>query len=187
MGILFFFLSFPFLALLLWFGLPVLHWIGVVRVGISFLFLPTEGKLSAFHHWVWCSVQFSRSVVSNSLWPHKLQHIRPPCPSPTPGDYSNTCSLSQWCHPVISSSVVPFSSCLQSFQASRCFRMSWLFASGGQSIGVSASTSVLPMNTQDWLAMGFSCISVCMLSHFSCVQLFVPPGKPQRLVIYVFN
>ena len=96
------------------------------------------------------SVQFSCSVVSDSLWPHRLQHARPPCPSPTPGVYSNSCPLSQWCHPTISSSVVPFSSHLQSFSASGCFLMSQLFASGRQSIGVSASTSVLPMNIQDW-------------------------------------
>ena len=95
------------------------------------------------------SIQFSRSVVSNSLWPHEPQHARPPCLSPTPGVHPNPCSLIQWCHPTISSSVVPFSSCPQSFQASRSFQMSQLFASGIQSIGVSASTSVLPMNTQE--------------------------------------
>ena len=89
------------------------------------------------------SIQFSRSVVSNSLQPHGLQHARPPCPSPTPGVYSNSCPLSQWCHPNISSSVVPFSSCLQSFQASGSFPMSQLFVSNGQSIGASASASVL--------------------------------------------
>ena len=94
------------------------------------------------------SVQFSRSVMSNSLRPHELQHAMPPCPSPTPGVHPNPCLLSWWCHPIISSSVVPFSSCPQSFPASGSFQMSQLFASGGQSIGVSASTSVLPMNTQ---------------------------------------
>ena len=87
---------------------------------------------------------------SNSLWPHGLQHARPPCPSPTPGVYSNSCPLSWWCHPTITSSVVPFSSCPQSFPVSGSFQMSQLFASGGQSMGVSASASVLPMNTQDW-------------------------------------
>ena len=96
------------------------------------------------------SVQFSHSVVSNSLWPHGLQHARPPCPSPTPGVYPNSCSLSRWCHLTISSSVAPFSSCLQSFASSGSFQMSELFAWGGQSLGVSASISVLPMNTQDW-------------------------------------
>ena len=88
--------------------------------------------------------------MSDSLWPHELQHTRPPCPSPTPRVYSKSCPSSWWCHPFISSSVVPFSSCLQSFQASGSFPMSQLFAWGGQSIGVSASTSVFPMNTQDW-------------------------------------
>ena len=94
------------------------------------------------------SVQFSCSVVSDSLRPHEPQHARPPCPSPTPGVYLNLCPLGQWCHPAIPSSVIPFSSCLQSFPASGSFQMSQLFASGGPSIGVSASTSVLPMNTR---------------------------------------
>ena len=102
------------------------------------------------------SVQFSHSVVSNSLWPHELQHARPPCPSPTPGVHSNSWPLSRWCHPTISSSVIPFSSCLQSFPASGSFQMGQLLASGGQSIGVSASTSVLPMNTQDWFTLGWT-------------------------------
>ena len=93
------------------------------------------------------SVQLSRSVVSNSLWPHGLQHTRPPCPTPTSRVYSNSCPLSRWCHPTISSSVVRFSSCLQSFPASGSFQMSQLFTSSGQSIGISASASVLPMNT----------------------------------------
>ena len=97
------------------------------------------------------SVQFScRSVVSDSLWPHGSQHARPPCPSQTLGVYSNSCPLSQWCHPTISSSVIPFSSCLQSFPASGSFPKSQFFTSGDQSIGVSASASVLPMNIQDW-------------------------------------
>ena len=96
------------------------------------------------------SAQFSHSVMSDFLRPHELQHARPPCPSPTPGVYSNSCPLSQWCHPTTSSSVIPFSSCLQSFPASGSFQMSQLFASGSQSIEVSASTSVLPMNTQGW-------------------------------------
>ena len=96
------------------------------------------------------SVQFSHSVASDSLRPHEPQHARPPCPSPTPRVYSNSCPLNQWCHPAISSSVVPFSSCLQSFPASGSFQMSQSFAWGGQSIGVSASTSVLPMNIHDW-------------------------------------
>ena len=96
------------------------------------------------------TAQFSRSVVSDSLWPHESQHTRPPCSSPTPGVYPNSCPSSQWCHPAISSSVIPFSSCPRSLPASESFPMSQLFTSGGQSIGVSALPSVLPMNTQDW-------------------------------------
>ena len=99
------------------------------------------------------SVQFSRSVVSDSLWPHEPQHTRPPCPSPTPGVYPNSCLLSWWCHPTISSSVVPFSSCLQSFPTSGSFPVNQLFTSGGQSIGISASASVLPMNIQGWFLL----------------------------------
>ena len=100
------------------------------------------------------SVQFSRSVVSDSLWPHESQHATPPCPSPIPGVYSNPCPSSRWCHPTISFSVVPFSSCHQSLPASGSFPMNQLFAWGGQSIGVSASASVLPMTTQDWSPLG---------------------------------
>ena len=103
--------------------------------------LTCGGSWRACCSW-WASVQFSRSVMSNSLRPHGLQHDRPPCPSPTPGVYSNSCPLSQWYHPAISSSIIP-SFCLQSFPASGSFPMSQLFAWGGQSIGVSASTSVL--------------------------------------------
>ena len=98
-------------------------------------------------------VQFSCSVMSDSLWPHELQHARPPCPSPTPGVHPNPYPLNWWCHPTISSFVIPFSSSPQSFPTSGSFLMSQLFASGGQSIGVSASTSVLPMNTQDWFPL----------------------------------
>ena len=94
--------------------------------------------------------------MSNPLRSHRLQHTRPPCPSPTPGVYSNSCALSRWCHPTISSSVVPFSSHLQSFATSGSFQMSQLFTSCGQSIGISASTSVLPMNIQDWLPLGWT-------------------------------
>ena len=101
--------------------------------------------------------QFSHSVVSNSLWPHESQHARPPCPSPTPRVYSNSCPLSWWCHPAISSTVIPFSSCPQSLPASGSFPMSQFFTWGGQSIGVSASTSVLPMNTQDLSPLGWTC------------------------------
>ena len=100
------------------------------------------------------SVQFSCSVVPDSLRAHESQHPRPPCPSPSPGAHPNSCPSSRWCHPAVSSSVVPFSSCPQSLPASSCFPMSQLFASGGQSIGVSASASVLPVNTQDWSPLG---------------------------------
>ena len=125
------------------------------------------------HHWlVWSSslgelrltrkesglqsIQFSHSVMSESLRLHGLQHCRPPCPSPTPRACSNLCPLSRWCHPAISSSVVTFSSRLQSFPASGSFQMSQLSASGGQRIGVSASASVLPTNTQDWSPLGWT-------------------------------
>ena len=99
---------------------------------------------------------FNFSVLSDSLQPHGLQHTRLLCPSPTPGVCSNSCPLCWWCHPTISSSVVPFSSCLQSFPASGSFPVSWLFTLGGQSIGVSASASVLPMNIQDWFSLGWT-------------------------------
>ena len=103
------------------------------------------------------SIQFSSVARScPTLWPHGLQHARPPCLSPTPGVCSNSCSLSWWCHPTISSSVVPFSSYLQSFPASEYFQMSQCFASDDQNIGVSASTPVLPMNTQDWSPLAWT-------------------------------
>ena len=102
------------------------------------------------------SVQFSHSVVSYSLWPHGLQHARPPCPSPISRAYSNSCLLSQWCHPTILSSVIPFSFCLQSVPSSGSFQMSQFFTSGGQSIGVSALASVLTMNIQDWFPLGWT-------------------------------
>ena len=105
--------------------------------------------------WGESSVQFSRSVVSDSVRPHGLQHPRPPCLSPTPGVYSNSCPSSQWCHPTISSSVIPFSSHLQHFPAPGSFPMSQFFASSGQIIGVSAFTSVLPVNIQDWSLLGW--------------------------------
>ena len=101
-------------------------------------------------------LQFSCSIVSDTLRPHESQHIRPPCPSPTPRVYSNSCPSNQWCHPAISSSVVPFSSCPQSLPASGSFPMSQLVTWGGQSIGVSASASVLPMNTQAWSPLGWT-------------------------------
>ena len=102
------------------------------------------------------SVQFSHSVMSDSLWPHEPQLARLPCPSPTPGVYPNPCPSSRWCHPTISTSVVPFSSCPQSFPTSGSLQMSQLFASGGQIIGASASTSILPVNTQDWSPLGWT-------------------------------
>ena len=102
------------------------------------------------------SVQFHCSVMSDSLWPHWLQHTRLPCPSPTPEAYSNSCPSSQWCHLTTLSSVIPFSSCLQSFPASGSFQMSQFFTSGGQSIGASALASVLPMNIQDWSPLGWT-------------------------------
>ena len=105
---------------------------------------------------VWLSVQFSHSVASDSLQPHESQHARPPCPSPTPRVYPNSCPLSQWCHPPISSSIVPFSSCPQSFPTPGSFPMSQLFAWGGQSTGVSALASALPMNTQHWSPLGWA-------------------------------
>ena len=118
--------------------------------------------------------QFSHSVVSDSLRPHEPQHTVPPCPSPTAGVYPDPCPLSQWCHPAISSSVIPFSSCPQSVPASGSFPMSQLFASGGKSTGVSPSTSVLPMNTQDWSPLGWTgWISLFPLtSQQFCIILF---------------
>ena len=134
---------------------------------ICWLFLSV---LFSFHMFVFfiafflfCSVQFHHSVMSDSLWPCELQHARPPCPSPTPGVHPNACPSSRWCHPAISSSVIPFSSCPQSFPASGSFPVSQFFASGGQNIGVSASTSVLPMNTQDWSPLAWTGGSPCSL------------------------
>ena len=101
---------------------------------------------------------FSHSAVCDSLWPHGLQHTRPPCPLPTPGVYSNSCPLNWWCHPTISSSVITFSSCLQSFPAFRSFPMSQFLASGGQTIEVSALASVLPMNNQNWFPLGLTAL-----------------------------
>ena len=154
------------------------------------------------------SLQFNCSVVFDSLWPYGLQHARLPCPSPTPGVYSNLFPLSQWCHPTISSSVIPFSSCLQSFSASGSFPLSHFFASGGQSIGVSASASVLPMNIQDWFPLGWtdwisllskgpsrvhqhhsSKTSILQLSVFFIVQLphpYVTTGKTIALTRWTF-
>ena len=123
-----------------------LHYINNIWPSGNLTWIPTQTP----------SVQFSWSVVSYSLWPHGLRLAKPPCPSPTPGVYSNSCPLSQWCHPTISSSVVPFSSHLQSFPASGSFQMSQFFASGGHSVGVSSWASVLPMNIQDWFPLGWT-------------------------------
>ena len=111
--------------------------------------------------------QFSCSVVSNSLWPHGLQHARPPCPSPTPGACSNSCPSCRWCHPIISSFVFPFYSCLQSFPSSGSFPVSHFFTTSGQSIGVSASASVLPMTIQDWFRLGVQGTLKSLLQHHS--------------------
>ena len=119
-----------------------------------------DGWMASSTQWT-CSVQFSSSVLSNSLRLHGLQQAKPPCPSATPSTYSNSCPLSQWCHPTISSSVIPFSSHLQSFSASGSFQISQFFTSGGQSIGVSASASVLPMTIQYWSPLGLTgCLSL---------------------------
>ena len=125
-----------------------------LRNGIETVSLKSNKLFIQWHRF--SSVQLSRSVVSDSLQPHEPQHARPPCPSPTPGVHPNPCPSCRWCHPTISSSVVPLSSCPQSFPASGSFQMSQLFASGGQRIRVSASTSVLPMNTHDWSPSGWT-------------------------------
>ena len=129
---------------------------------------------------VFSSVHCSRSVVSNSLWPRESQYARPPCPSHTPGVYSNSCPSSRWWHPAISSSVVPSSSCPQSLPASGSFPTSQLFAWGGQSIGASASTSILPMNTQDvspsgwtgWISLQSKRLSSLLQHHSSKASIF---------------
>ena len=123
-------------------------------VGLSLLSWPPQISFT------FSSIQFSRSVVSDSLQPHGLQHARHPCPSPTPGACSNSCPSSRWCHQTISSSIVPFSSCLRSFPASGTFPMSQLFISGVWSTGASATASVLPMNIQDWFPLGLLLISL---------------------------
>ena len=114
-------------------------------------------------------VQFSCSVMSNSLWPSEPQHTSPPCLSPTPGVHPNPCPLSWWCHPIISSSVFPFSSCHQSFPTSGSFQMSQFFTSGGHSIGVSASASILPKNIQDWFSLGLTGLISLQSKEFSRV------------------
>ena len=147
---LYLFISFYFLS-----G-PMISKAHFIYPQVSWNFLDFSNLLLNFHSklCIFSSVQFSHSVVSGSLWPRELHHTRPPCPSPTPRVYSNSCPSSWWCHPAISSSVVPFSSCPQSLPTSGSFPVSQLFAWGGQSIGVSASASVLTMNTQDWFPLG---------------------------------
>ena len=153
-----------------------------------------------------CCAVFTRSVMSNSLQPHEPQHTRPPCPSPTPRVYPNSCPLSQWCHPTISSSVVPFSSCPQSFPTSGSFQKNQLFTSGGQRLGVSASTSVLPINVQDWsplrwtgwislLSEGLSSLlqhhsskaSILQCSAFFIVQLSHPYITTGKIIAFYYT
>ena len=122
---------------------------------------------------------FSHSVTSYYLWPHGLHHARLPCPSPSPGICSNSCPLSQWCHPTISSSVIPFS-CLQSFPISGSFLMSWLFISGGQSIGVSASALVFPMNIQGWFSLGL--IGLISLQSKGLSRVFSSPTVLSKFI-----
>ena len=131
-------------------------WKGVLEKKYRLMYQAIKTNSYSSFHVQFSSVQFSRLVMSDSLQPHGVQHTRLPCPSPTPRVYSNSSPSSQWCHPAISSSVIPFSSCLQSFPASGAFQMSQFFRSGGQSIGVSESASVLPMNIQDWFPLGFT-------------------------------
>ena len=128
----------------------------VRKIALKLLYTHKNTQANIFFTCNVSSVQFSCSVVSNSLWPHESQHAKPPCPSSTPRVHSNSCPSSQWCHPAISSSVIPFSSCPQSLPASGSFPMSQFFTWGGQSIGVSASASVLPMNIQDWSLLGWT-------------------------------
>ena len=128
----------------------------MIQIFHSCVFTQRKWDYQLKKNYSYVSVQFNHSVVSDSLRPHESQHARPPCPSPTPRVYPNPRPLSWWCHPAISSSVIPFSSCPQSLPASESFLMSQVFAWGGQSTGVSASTSVLPMNTQDWSPLGWT-------------------------------
>ena len=128
-----------------------------VHCTIIYISQDKEITSESIHGWIKkASVQFSHSVLSDFLQPHGLQHARLPCASPTPRAYSNSCPSSRWCHPTISSSIISFSFCLQSFPPSGSFQMSQFFASCGQSIGVEASTSVLPMNIQDWFPLGWT-------------------------------
>ena len=163
--------------LILCFPLPILPWILVsIRSFPSELAVcirwPKYWHFSSFNEY---SVQFSSSVVSNSLWPHESQHTRPLCPSPIPGVHSNSCPSSQWCHPAISSSVVHFSFCPQSLPASESFPMRQLFAWGGQSTGVSALASFLPKNTQGWSPLEWTGYTIYHYS-FNLLETQVPWG-----------
>ena len=149
-----------------------------------------------WREWSFSSVQFSHSVVSDSLWPHELQHARPPCPSPSPGVHSDSCPSSPWCHPAISSSVVPFSSCPQSLPASESFPMSQLFAWGGQSTGVSALASFLPKKSQGWspsewtgwISLQSKGTLKSLLQHPSSkASILWPKGRRQFLLKFVLS
>ena len=155
------------------------------RICPSCYILGTSNQLSVVN--VIGSVQFSHSVMSNSLRPHESQHARPPCPIPTPGVHSNSCSSSQWCHPAISSSDVPFSSCPQSLPASESFPMSQLFAWGGQSIGVSVLASFLPKNTQGWSPLEWT--GWISLQSKGLSRVFSNTTVPKHLFLglYIFN
>ena len=139
---------------------PSLCFLNLKKFSSSHYFMSLLNRLALniFLQWFLftCSAQFSRSVVSNSWWPHESHHARPPCPSPTPRVHSELCPSSKWCHAAISSSAVPFSSCPKSLPASKSSPMSQLFAWGGQSTRISALASVLPMNTQDWSPLGWT-------------------------------
>ena len=137
-----------FLSCLLHLSLP-----GMLRNKRTFLFLLASSHSLSFSL---CLLKIISAKFSNSLWPHGLEHARPPCPSPAPIVYPNSCSLNWWCHPIISSSDIPLSSCPPSFPALGSYQMNQLFTSRGQSTGVSASASVLPMNTQDWFPLGWT-------------------------------
>ena len=146
-------------------------------------FLPSPSLCQLPFYFLFLWLQFSCSAMSDSLWPHGLQHARLPCPSPTPRAYSNSCPSSWWCHPIISSFVVAFSSCLQSFLASGSFPMSQFFVSSGQSIGVSASASVLPMYIQDWFPWGLTGLISLQSKGLSRVFSNITVQKHQFLVL----
>ena len=161
----------------------------IARLDVSSIFNILRSLCTIFHcSYQFSSVQFSHSVMSDSLWPHELQHANPPCPSSTPRVYPNSCPLSQWCHPTISSSVVPFSSHLQSFLASESFQKSQLFASGGQSIGFSFSLTPsyeysglisFRMDCLELLAVQGTLKSLLQQPQFKSIQFFSTQLSPQ--------